>query len=288
MKPGTVRIDPARVTGFQRYIGIDYSGAGTAFQGLPGLRVYEATRDGAPREVSPALGSRRYWTRQGLAHWLAKALREGPPAVVGMDHGFSFPIRYFETHGLPSDWSRFLEDFVQHWPTDHDGVRVDDVRSGRVGRGNARTGNARWRRRTEERCGAKSVFHFDVPGSVAKSTHAGLPWLRLLRRELGAGLHCWPFDGWHPVPGRSVLAEAYPALCSSAYPAQDRNPDQHDAYSIARWLRESDGQGTLTRAFQPELDPEDRVLADVEGWILGLPGVGVPGKRRAESGSSRV
>jgi hypothetical protein len=34
---------------------------------------------------------------------------------------------------------------------------------------------------TEIRAGAaKSVFHFDVPGSVAKSTHAGLPWLRYL------------------------------------------------------------------------------------------------------------
>jgi hypothetical protein len=37
-------------------------------------------------------------------------------------------------------------------------------------------GNARWRRLTEERAGgAKSVFHFDVQGSVAKSTHAGIP-----------------------------------------------------------------------------------------------------------------
>lgn len=34
-------------------------------------------------------------------------------------------------------------------------------------------GNAHWRRLTEERAGAaKSVFHFDVQGSVAKSTHA--------------------------------------------------------------------------------------------------------------------
>ena len=35
---------------------------------------------------------------------------------------------------------------------------------------------ARWRRLTEERAGGtKSVFHFDVRGSVAKSTHAGIP-----------------------------------------------------------------------------------------------------------------
>jgi hypothetical protein len=45
----------------------------------------------------------------------------------------------------------------------------------------ARAGNSRWRRITELRGRAKSVFHFDVPGSVAKSTHAGIPWLRYLR-----------------------------------------------------------------------------------------------------------
>lgn len=32
--------------------------------------------------------------------------------------------------------------------------------------------------------GSKSVFHFDVQGSVAKSTHAGLPWLLLNTRRL--------------------------------------------------------------------------------------------------------
>ena len=33
---------------------------------------------------------------------------------------------------------------------------------------------------------AKSVFHFDVRGSVAKSTHAGIPWLKRLRDEAGS------------------------------------------------------------------------------------------------------
>jgi hypothetical protein len=55
----------------------------------------------------------------------------------------------------------------------------------------------RWRRLTEERSGsAKSVFHFDVQGSVAKSTHAGIPWLRFIRQPLGKRVHFWPFDGW--------------------------------------------------------------------------------------------
>ena len=46
---------------------------------------------------------------------------------------------------------------------------------------------------TEIRAGAaKSVFHFDVPGSVAKSTHAGLSWLRYIRHEVGDRVHIYP------------------------------------------------------------------------------------------------
>jgi hypothetical protein len=68
-------------------------------------------------------------------------------------------------------------------------VYVDFVRDGLHGNGADRSGNTRWRRLTEERAGAKSVFHFDVPGSVAKSTHAGLPWLKYLRQKMGERVH---------------------------------------------------------------------------------------------------
>ena len=153
--------------------------------------------DGPPAEVHPPPSPRKFWTRKGVAHWLVERLAEDTPTLVGIDHGFSFPLRYFEVHGLEPDWPSFLDDFLHHWPTDEDHTYVDFVREGSAGNGAARTGNARWRRLTEERAGgAKSVFHFDVPGQVAKSTHAGIPWLRFIRQELGARVHFWPFDGW--------------------------------------------------------------------------------------------
>jgi hypothetical protein len=31
---------------------------------------------------------------------------------------------------------------------------------------------------------------------VAKSTHAGIPWLRFIRQRLSSRVHFWPFDGW--------------------------------------------------------------------------------------------
>ena len=170
---------------FVRHIGIDYSGAETPTASLKGLRVYMAEGDGVPIEILPSPSRRKYWTRRGIAEYLVKRLTEDPPALVGIDHGFSFPLRYFEAHALELDWPAFLEDFQHHWPTDDDHAYVDFVREGVIGNGAARTGNTRWRRLTDERArGAKSVFHFDVQGSVAKSTHAGIPWLRFIRYQL--------------------------------------------------------------------------------------------------------
>ncbi|HEY5793717.1 MAG TPA: hypothetical protein VIU82_01785 [Bosea sp. (in: a-proteobacteria)] len=257
---------------FFRTIGIDYSGAETPTASLKGLRVYVANGDGDPVEVQPPPSQRKYWSRRTLAHWLVDRLAEGVPTLVGIDHGFSLPLAYFEAHGLLPDWPRFLDDFQRHWPTDEDHVYVDFVREGVAGNGAARMGNSRWRRLTEECAGsAKSVFHFDVQGSVAKSTHAGIPWLRFIRQRLGDRVHFWPFDGWDIPAGRSVIAEVYPALWSRGFPNDDdRTGDQHDAFSIAAWLSRADHEGSLAGCFTPDLAPQERARAQVEGWILGV------------------
>ena len=255
---------------FDRYIGIDYSGAETPTSSLKGLQVYVADPKTHPAEVKPPPSPRKYWTRRGLAEWLAARLGENRPTLIGIDHGFSFPLRYFEVHGLKPDWPSFLDDFQHHWPTDEDNTYVDFVREGAFGNGTARMGNARWRRLTEERAGgAKSVFHFDVQGSVAKSTHAGIPWLRFIRQRLGERVHFWPFDGWDIPAGLSVIAEVYPALWSRSFAREDRTGDQHDAYTIAAWLVRADRDGSLAAFLKPDLTPPERTVAQVEGWILG-------------------
>ncbi len=255
---------------FHRYIGIDYSGAKTPTSSLKELRIYLGTTTQPPCEVPPPPSPRKYWTRRGAAEWLVAELRYGPPTIVGIDHGFSFPLRYFEVHLIPPDWPAFLADFQRHWPTDNDLMYVDFIRDGVQGHGMARGGDSRWRRLTEVRSRAKSVFHFDVQGSVAKSTHAGLPWLRYIRQRLEARVHFWPFDGWMPLSGRSVIAEVYPALWNRTFPGEGRDSHQHDAYSTACWMQQADEKGLLTDHFQPLLQPSERTRAQVEGWILGL------------------
>jgi len=258
------------VGAFVRYVGIDYSGAQTPTASLSGLRVYRADGHAEPVEVPPPTSPKKYWTRRGIAEWLVEQLTEDAPALVGIDHGFSFPLRYFEMHALKPDWPTFLDDFQRHWPTDEN-IYVDFVRYGAVGNGAARMGNSRWRRLTEERAGgAKSVFHFDVQGSVAKSTHAGIPWLRFIRQRLGERMHFWPFDGWDIPAGRSAIAEVYPALWSRDFAREDRSGDQHDAYSIAAWLSHADQAGSLATFLNPDLTAPERAVAQVEGWILGV------------------
>ena len=93
---------------FSRYIGIDYSGAKTPTASLNGLRVYLADDGAPPVEVLPPPSPRKYWTRKGIAEWLVDRLSEDALTLVGIDHAFSFPMRYFAAHGLKRNWPTFL------------------------------------------------------------------------------------------------------------------------------------------------------------------------------------
>jgi hypothetical protein len=251
---------------FQRHIGIDYSGAGTPDSRLTGIRVFE----GAPLIDPFEVRFRHHWSRRELTEWLLQGINAGIPALIGIDHGFSFPLAYFEKYNLKRSWPDFLIDFCTHWPTAARSARVADLRNTS---GKARSGNSRWKRLCECRAGsAKSVFHFGVPGSVAHSTHAGLPWLAHLRAASKSPVHFWPFDGWTPPPGVTVIAEIYPSLWKSLYHHRPGlTPDQQDACTTASWLLEADLTGLLKQAFHPALTPTERRQAQIEGWILGVP-----------------
>jgi hypothetical protein len=66
------------------------------------------------------------------------------------------------------------------------------------------------------------------------------------------------------------VVEVYPSLWKHTSPAHNRTPDQHDAFTVASWLREADRSGQLARFLQPSLTPAERAVAGVEGWILGV------------------
>ena len=147
---------------------------------------------------------------------------------------------------------------------------VDFLREGEEGPPERTGKNDEFRLTEKWTSSAKSVFHFDVQGQVAKSTHAGLPWLRKMRKEVGDKLHIWPFDGWTVPSQKSVVAEVYPSIFRHRYDQGDRTADQQDAYSTARWLSEMDDRGFLGSYFGPPLTDNQRRQCDLEGWILGI------------------
>jgi hypothetical protein len=259
---------------FDQVVGIDYSGAGLPVDGLPGLQVFAAAPGEMPVAVAPPAGARR-WSRRSVGLWLRGRIDAGAVLLVGIDHGFSFPDSYLRRYGLDA-WPAFLEDFCRHWPTLEDDCTVEAVRTGEIWQrrpdpGARREGDSGEFRLCERwTSSAKSVFQFDMQGSVAKSTHAGIPWLHWLRAHCRPVPWCWPFDGWQPQAGRTVLAEVYPSLLRNRYPREGRSVDEQDAYATARWLSELAARDLLGRYLAPPLTAAERELAAREGWILGV------------------
>lgn len=261
---------------FDRFLGIDYSGEGTSTTRLPRLQVFCVNAGGLPEKRSSPTrsnnGGRVNWTRKEVAQLLLDEARSGHRVLVGIDHCFSFPASYFNRYRL-ADWPAFLGDFVQHWPLHEESVSVKQLRAdlSRRPADATRCGTVGEFRVCERwTSSAKCVFQFGMQGSVAHSSHTGIPWLHWLRGRAGNLLHFWPFDGWVPEPSKSVIVEVYPAILSKRYEKQGRTSDEHDAYATARWMSDMAERDVLQDYFSPPLTAGDRAVAQLEGWILGV------------------
>jgi len=252
---------------FDRYIGIDYSGRKAPVSRLAALQVFEATPATNPVRVPVPSAGARNWCRKDVVAWCIRELMRGPRSIMGIDHGFSFPVSYMQRHGIKS-WPQFLEHFHSLWPTDRDHMYVDFVRENIPP-----SGRADELRLCETWIpGRKSVFQFDPQSAGAKSTHAGIVWLDEMRRSPGflEKVHFWPFDGFDVPEDKSVIAEAHPLLFSRRYPTEARSNDEHDAFSVAMWLKQMDGRGALRQYLNPPLTLPERRFAEIEGWIIGV------------------
>lgn len=265
---------------FSSFIGIDYSGAQHPLKPLSGLQVFQSQNNGQISKIVPSDPKSKNWCRRDLAFWLASRISEtDSPLLVGIDHAMSFPEEYFEKYNLPRDWCSFLDDFESCWPTCREDAFVREILEQNRNTPNGRCGDSRWRRLTDKKSkGAKSVFHFGVPGAVASSTHAGLPWINFIRKHSGCKnkIHFWPFDGWIPAKGKTVIAEVYPALWNSTVKSAGKTQDEHDAWCIAKFMMKNFAHGTGGYWFNPDewqnirLTESEKNKAQIEGWILGL------------------
>lgn len=255
---------------FERYIGIDYSGAGGPEECLPQIQVGGSDRGGKPRLISNPRDPRGYWSRSDLAQWLEALLADPVRTIIGIDHGFSFPERYLRENGLDS-WPYFLDWFESRWNTRETPLKELLDKDFSYLSNELRL-TERWT------SSAKSVFLMNGPGTVGRSTHSGIPWLAWLRRRLGARVHFWPFDGLTPATGRSTIVEVYPSIfrnrfqaaIEEEFPTRTLSGDEIDALAVALWLRNTDANEFLPAYFNPPLTPTERATVRREGWILGI------------------
>lgn len=64
--------------------------------------------------------------------------------------------------------------------------------------------------------------------------------------------------------------EIYPDLYKRRFPSEGQTPDEHDAWSVAAWLKEVERRGTLNQYSAPPLTLPERRQAELEEWILGV------------------
>ena len=67
-----------------------------------------------------------------------------------------------------------------------------------------------------------------------------------------------------------MIAEVYPSIFRNRFPRADRSGDEQDAFATARWMADMADRGALDGYFAPPLTPAERVVAGLEGWILGV------------------
>lgn len=75
---------------------------------------------------------------------------------------------------------------------------------------------------------------------------------------------------WEIPQGLSTIVEAYPALYKHGFSLEGRTPDQQNAYAISAWAQQADRGGLLADFLNPNLTFQERGVAQVEGWILGV------------------
>jgi hypothetical protein len=61
-----------------------------------------------------------------------------------------------------------------------------------------------------------------------------------------------------------------PSLWSKSFEREGRTSDQHDAYSVAAWMRRADMDDSLAGFLEPSLTPSEKTRAELEEWILGI------------------
>lgn len=260
---------------FQRYIGIDYSGAGHRKKTLTRLGSSIAVCVLPVASGVPDLTRR--WSRAELTEWIQNELGpDKPRTIVGIDHGFSLPEPVFQCIACQT-WTDLLAWFQKLYNNTlghPDSLTIEAVRR-HLQQSYSSLDPFRL---TEKRCSsAKSTLDL-VPkhGCVGPGTHQGIYELSnlLLPRPSNTHISVWPFDGWdyQAFADTHLIVEVYPAILKRRVQSTTgtMHRDEWDAEAVALWFRDRDQNGVLHEHFCPVLTPAEKATATKEGWILGV------------------
>ena len=270
-------------TGFDRYIGIDWSGA--AQPGYAGVAVAtcEAGRTAPSLVASPG----KTWTRSAVLDWLRAELAKPQRLLVGFDFAFALP-----GDGRP---------VAALWAEVEARCAADaDLLGSRYAGGDPRFWTAGpqphgWNaqpRATEVACrdaglgSPQTPFQLIGAKQVGKGALAGMRLLHRLQREAGERVAIWPFDPAAARDRRSVVCEIYPRLFirragfgnAKLRTREDLNHALNSLASIGLARGEFDDHqcDALITAAGLRHAADDLVAwaagdGEPEGWIFGVP-----------------
>ena len=271
---------------FDRYIGIDWSGA--AQPGYAGVAVATcAAGRGAPSLI-PAPG--KTWTRMAVLDWLRSELAKPQRLLIGFDFAFALPGDGRPAAALWAEVEARCADDV-------------DLLGSRYASGDPRFWTAgpqpkHWNdapRATEIACRAAELGSPQTPfqligaKQVGKGALAGMRLLHRLQGEAGDRVATWPFDRDAGRDRRSVVCEIYPRLFirragfgnAKLRTREDLNHALNALASIGLARGEFDDHqcdALVTAAGLRHLADNPALWAagdgEPEGWIFGVPKVG--------------
>lgn len=272
-----------RDTDFDRYIGIDWSGA--AQPGYAGVAVAScAAGRGAPALVPPP---GRSWTRGAVLDWLRRELAKPQRLLIGFDFAFALPG---DGRPVAALWAEVEARCAADADLLGSRYAVGDPRFWTAG-----SQPAGWNavpRATELACrdaglgNPQTPFQLIGAKQVGKGALAGMRLLHRLQAGAAGQVAIWPFEAAAGHDRRSVVCEIYPrlfirqagfgnaklrsrddvnhvlnALASIGLAHGSFDDHQCDALVTAAGLRGSAGDAALWVAGDGQ----------PEGWIFGVP-----------------
>lgn len=230
---------------FERFIGIDWSGAKKPGRGIQVAQCFSG------KNFPEIINNRKQqnWRRKDIIDWLAELHHDGQRVLVGFDFAFAYPYcdkgAYFPEHKrspktVDALWKTI--DAICHDSIDFYGgpfYKPQDAMFGEYLHYPLKKG-----KRYEDRfrktdasckkikgCVPASVFKCLGAASVGIGSIAGMRMLHHIKTHLNKDFQIWPFEKENN--GRSVIVEIYPTLFYRLSGQNTRNWQNHETVNKA-------------------------------------------------------